>query len=117
MVSEPFDLRSQNGELKVELEFRKSTGEHGASRFCYVDSAGHVSPNLRVHPGDLLTISLKNKIAPSPEGMDMGMAMLQKSPMTDACAGTAMTVTSTNLHFHGMSIPPVPSGRCDSNRR
>ena len=110
-ISEPFDLRSQNGELSVALAFRKSVDARGAARYCYVDQYGHESPNLRVHPGDLLTIRLKNDLdhssdtTASPTGV---MDMTPRGAETQTiCAGAAMTATSTNLHFHGMSIPPV----------
>jgi hypothetical protein len=44
-ISEPDDLRSQNGELKVELVIRKSLDQNGVTRYCYLDQYGHESPN------------------------------------------------------------------------
>jgi FtsP/CotA-like multicopper oxidase with cupredoxin domain len=106
-VAEPYDLRSQNGELKVELEFRRTTDATGRERFCYVDQYAHESPNLRVHPGDLLTITLKNEATPTSEKSALEMKMPRHEDADALCAGAAMTGASTNLHFHGMSIPPV----------
>lgn len=115
IIAEPDDLRSQNGELKVQLTFRRSADANGSARFCYLDQHGHESPNLRVHPGDLLIITLKNE-APSSPGSEMApMSHLAGTPDAhtpddhtpdDHCAGLAMTATSTNLHFHGLMIPP-----------
>src|SRR5271167_176950 len=62
-VEEPADLRSENGVLRVELTFRSSVDTAGRTNFCYVDKDGRESPNLRVHPGDTLILSLKNEAA------------------------------------------------------
>jgi FtsP/CotA-like multicopper oxidase with cupredoxin domain len=105
-VAEPEDLRSQNGELKVQLEFHQSVDANGAARFCYLDQYGHESPNLRVHPGDLLTITLKNDLPAATTPMAMAMPPSPASA-ADQCAGLAMTGASTNLHFHGLSVPPI----------
>src|ERR1700729_3930737 len=57
-ISEPADLRSQNGELKVELVIRQSADPNGGTRYCYLDQYGDESPNLRVRPGDRLILTL-----------------------------------------------------------
>src|SRR5271156_2640503 len=62
-VEEPADLRSENGVLRVELAFRSSVDAAGRTNFCYVDKNGRESPNLRVHPGDTLILSLKSEAA------------------------------------------------------
>lgn len=105
-ISEPDDLRSQNGELKVELAIRRSMDQNGGTRYCYLDQYGHESPNLRVHPGDRLILALKNDLPPA--AVKDAMAMSSSSgAAADLCAGAAMTATSTNLHFHGLALPPV----------
>jgi FtsP/CotA-like multicopper oxidase with cupredoxin domain len=98
--------------LKVSLTIRNYRETDGSTRYCYVDGNGNQSPNLRVNPGDLLILSLKNDLADpdhpiapvsdhhAPTRMDMGQT-------GDACASGAMTSTSTNLHFHGLTVPPV----------
>src|SRR5580700_184165 len=53
-VPEPDDLRSQNGLLKVSLTIRNYKEADGSTRYCYISADGSQSPNLRVHPGDLL---------------------------------------------------------------
>lgn len=108
-VPEPADLRSVNGVLKVDLTIRSNSGPSGSPRYCYVDGSGNVSPNLRLKPGDLLILHLKNALTnagpPSP-AMHMHDHM-HMSKTADPCVSGAMTATSTNLHFHGLTIPPV----------
>ncbi|HMI53476.1 MAG TPA: multicopper oxidase domain-containing protein [Candidatus Saccharimonadales bacterium] len=114
-MPEPQDLRSQNGTLKVELRFLSSPDANNQMRYCYFDTNGHQAPNLRVHPGDTLILLLKNEAGsesqPATPVMhhnqrEMADTSSQNSPH-DPCAGGPMIATSTNLHFHGLVIPPV----------
>ncbi len=119
-VSEPVDLRSTNGVLRVQLSYRSSVDAAGRARYCYVSKDGSEAPNLRVKPGDLLILKLRNEIsddshfqpaqAPIP-----GHSMAMNSPgasIRSACASAVMSALSTNLHFHGLTVPPrLPSGR------
>ena len=117
-IPEPADLRSQNGTLKVELKYRSLRDASGHMRYCYQAGDGSVAPNLRVHPGDWLIVSLKNDLqaprsAASAKGSAMAMPVPAATPLqmpmpvTDACADQEMTPLSTNLHFHGLSVPPI----------
>ncbi|MFZ0037813.1 MAG: multicopper oxidase domain-containing protein, partial [Candidatus Acidiferrales bacterium] len=105
-IAEPEDLRSRDGVLKVDLRFRKAQDGNGNARFCYLAADGSEAPTLRVNPGDLLILTLKNEVpAPAtPVAMAMGARGHESSK---ECAGGEMTADSTNLHFHGLSIPPV----------
>jgi FtsP/CotA-like multicopper oxidase with cupredoxin domain len=108
-VLEPEDLRSENGLLKVELSFRSEVDVQGRTRYCYIYRDGIESPNLRLHPGDLLILTLKNQLAANgraPSTMVMGKSAGTHTE-SDPCAGSQMTAVSTNLHFHGLTIPPV----------
>ena len=69
-VPEPEDLRSQKGVLKVDLTVRNAIQPDGSVRYCYLYKDGSQSPNLRLHPGDLLILNLKNDLADprSPRG-------------------------------------------------
>jgi FtsP/CotA-like multicopper oxidase with cupredoxin domain len=104
-VSEPEDLRSENGVLRVDFTYRSSVDANGQLRYCYLYKDGSQSPNLRLHPGDWLVLMLKNELkmtADSPHrDRDKAMAM------SDSCGGGTMNAWSTNLHFHGLSVPPV----------
>ncbi len=64
-VPEPADLRSQNGVLKLDLTVRNFTETDGTMRFCYFDANGNQSPTLRLSPGDLLILNLKNDLTDS----------------------------------------------------
>jgi FtsP/CotA-like multicopper oxidase with cupredoxin domain len=105
-VSEPDDLRSQNGVLKVDFTFRSSTDEQGRTRYCYVHKSGSQSPNLRLNPGDVLILNLKNGVTPPSHPSHHPESSMQMK-MEGSCAGGRMSATSTNVHFHGLAIPPV----------
>src|SRR5580698_967183 len=66
-VPEPEDLRSQNGELTVDLRIHNYIDVDGSIRYCYTTPDGKESPNLRLNPGDLLTLNLKNDLT-DPDG-------------------------------------------------
>jgi FtsP/CotA-like multicopper oxidase with cupredoxin domain len=110
VIGEPEDLRSQNGALKVELTVENAKQRDGSVRYCYIDQNGKESPNLRVNPGDLVVLRLKNDLkdfdagAP-PATSNHTHAMPEKN--ADACTSGLMAKTSTNLHFHGLTIAPV----------
>ncbi len=107
-VEEPEDLRSQNGVLEVQLTASNIKLANGSTRYCYTDAAGHESPTLRVHPGDLVVLHLKNALTDinheSAAAMHMDMHM---HAAANPCTSGIMSPVSTNLHFHGLTIPPV----------
>lgn len=110
-VLEPEDLRSRNGVLKVDLTVHDYVEKDGSTRYCYVDANGQESPTLRLSPGDLLILNLTNDLtepgngAPSMPGMKK-MSMSSGGDAND-CTSGLMTDVSTNLHFHGLTVPPV----------
>jgi FtsP/CotA-like multicopper oxidase with cupredoxin domain len=104
LVPEAEDLRSRDGVLKVDLTIHSSAEANGSARYCYVDGNGNQSPNLRLHPGDLLILNLKNRLAAGAASTPHAHASADPN---DPCASVSMTAASTNLHFHGLTIPPV----------
>jgi FtsP/CotA-like multicopper oxidase with cupredoxin domain len=110
-VSQPADLRSKNGVLKVDLTIHDFTEPDGSTRYCYIDKHGDESPTLRANPGDLVIIRLKNDLTNPHPGMatpgHAPMQMGEKYGEKPCTPGTTMTATSTNLHFHGLTIPPT----------
>jgi FtsP/CotA-like multicopper oxidase with cupredoxin domain len=101
MVSPPEDLRSRNGVLEVHLSMRNSLAANGEMRYCYLNADGSQAPTLRLHPGDLLILSLKNELSlPSP-------SMSSHADARSPCEGGVMTAAATNLHFHGLYLPPL----------
>jgi FtsP/CotA-like multicopper oxidase with cupredoxin domain len=108
-VQEPVDLRSRDGVLKVDLTIHNFEAD-GSIRYCYIDGSGNQSPNLRLKPGDLLILNLKDDLkefnsARGSANHVHSHGTADKTP--DPCQSGAMTPTSTNLHFHGLTIPPV----------
>ncbi len=107
-VPEPEDLRSQKGILKVNLTVRSVSEPGKPDRFCYVAEDGSESPTLRLHPGDLLILNLKNDLADASfaAAADAHTNNHNGSAKTsDPCTSGSMTLTSTNLHFHGLTVP------------
>jgi len=105
-VPQPRDLRSEQGVLKLDLTVHNHRQKDGSTRYCYLLADGTQSPTLRLNPGELLILSLKNDLTDA----DSSPAPANKSrPQThsDPCSSGAMTPTSTNLHFHGLTLPPV----------
>jgi FtsP/CotA-like multicopper oxidase with cupredoxin domain len=108
-VPEPVDLRSMNGVLSVDLTVRNQKEKDGSTRYCYIYGDGIESPNLRLKPGDLLILKLKNDLidpdhAPAAKGHQHAQAAATNA---DPCQSGLMNATSTNLHFHGLTVPPV----------
>jgi FtsP/CotA-like multicopper oxidase with cupredoxin domain len=114
-VPEPEDLRSRNGVLKVDLTVRTFTTPDGTKRFCYFDAAGNQSPTLRLSRGDLLILNLKNDLADAPATVPAAgnnnnhahnhATAAEKN--SDPCDSSTMSLTSTNLHFHGLTVPAL----------
>ena len=118
-ITNPLDLYSQNGTLTLNLSLQSQIGSTGFTHYCYVYLNNGIpveAPTLRLNPGDQLVINFTNNIsvtgrmpksrhapmAPMAMG-DVHAAMLQGDP----CLGGMVTATSTNIHFHGMNVPPV----------
>jgi FtsP/CotA-like multicopper oxidase with cupredoxin domain len=110
VVEEPQDVRGVNGVLEADLTIRNAANPDGSVRYCYLDAEGRESPNLRVSPGDLVILHLKNALSDLGSGATppghVHSSDHAKNP-GDPCAGGLMSALSTNLHFHGLTIPPV----------
>jgi FtsP/CotA-like multicopper oxidase with cupredoxin domain len=106
-ASEPEDLRSDHGILNVTLKFQTSTDAQGRVRYCYISRDGAQAPTLRVNPGDTLILNLENDIAPESSHSLSAHASMPMHLQPGSCAQAKMTASSTNLHFHGLMIPPV----------
>lgn len=120
-IVNPLELKSQNGVLTLDLALKSELGPTGAVHYCYTYMYNNTpveAPTLRVNPGDQLVINFRNdititdpthplhsrhaKIKPMAMG-NMKMAMESHDP----CLGGMLTPASTNIHFHGMNVPPV----------
>jgi FtsP/CotA-like multicopper oxidase with cupredoxin domain len=111
LVQNPLSLQSKNGGLTVDLALRNGVDQYGFMHYCYDYPANDTSgkfieaPTLRLYPGDTLTLNLANRTTPNP-GAPAGMDMQTQTGSGD-CQGGMITSTTTNLHFHGLNVPPV----------
>ncbi len=131
LVQNPVDLYSQNGVLTVDLTLQNALDGNGFMHYCYnYMYQGQLieAPTLRLNPGDQLILNLTDNLqAPfdfyPPKGKDNAqdvhrMEMHQHTPMVmggvhkagaqdDPCNPTEVLPSSTNIHFHGLNVPPV----------
>ena len=124
VLSDAPERRSHDGVLELTLTERNAPGTDGTMRYCFVDEAGNESPTLRVNPGDELIIHLVNGLEADPglpapgHGHGHGHQAMGSmgghahahapDPRTlDPCQRGAMLPLATNLHFHGLTLPPL----------
>lgn len=108
IVREPEDLRSKNGVLKADLTANRDRAPGRPARYCFTDAHGVESPNLRVSPGDLVILYLRNALTePKTDHPAVHTGHVHSEAPGASCTGGGMTDVSTNLHFHGLTIPPV----------
>jgi FtsP/CotA-like multicopper oxidase with cupredoxin domain len=106
-IQEPVDLRSQDGVLQVDLAVHNYKEKDGSTRYCYLLSDGSQSPTLRLKPGDLLILRLKNDMTGSEAATGNHAHNHSAAKHSSPCESGVMSLTSTNLHFHGLTVPPV----------
>lgn len=115
VLQDPPALKSHDGILRVTLHARKDTSLPvlEPERMCYAfdDADGRTvtqAPTLMVHPGDRLLVTLSNELPPTgktPMMQMTGMSMESRKPRVP---GENHPITHfTNLHFHGLNVPPV----------
>ncbi len=110
IVEEPEDLRSEHGVLEAHLTANDVADASGSIRYCFTDGSGRESPNLRVSPGDLVILHLKNELTDlngPGTGATSAHTHLHSRMSNNSCTSGIMSPVSTNLHFHGLTIPPV----------
>jgi FtsP/CotA-like multicopper oxidase with cupredoxin domain len=103
-VANPPDLYSNKGVLEVNLLFKTTKDAAGLTRYCFVTDRGVEAPTLHVLPGDKLVLHLKNELPEAPVASGIHAHTL---PAEGDCPGGAMTASSTNIHFHGTTLPPT----------
>jgi FtsP/CotA-like multicopper oxidase with cupredoxin domain len=102
-------LNSQNGTLNADLNLGYSVDPFGYTHYCYKYSSptGVVeAPTLELNPGDQLLLNVKDSIPANSSDSMSGMDMSAPAGATCGDGGTG-TLQSTNVHFHGMNIPPL----------
>jgi len=106
VVADAPSIVSQNGTLSTKLTMAQSVDVFGYTHYCYKYAAGNQiveAPTLRLNPGDTLGLDIVNQNTQQDAGM---MKMDMAIAGTPVCGDTGMaTVSSTNVHFHGMNVP------------
>jgi FtsP/CotA-like multicopper oxidase with cupredoxin domain len=118
VVNNPLDLYSTKGVLNAAFTMNSELG--GFLEECYVyqaPSGAAEAPTLHLNPGDELALTLTNRLSytPPPPPSQAGAAttmsgmagMPGRAQSDNPCTGGTMSATSTNIHFHGLNIPPV----------
>jgi FtsP/CotA-like multicopper oxidase with cupredoxin domain len=108
VVNDALSLSSQNGVLNAELNLRHSVDTGGYSHYClnYKTPTGDVeAPTLRLNQGDQLLLHVKDRIiaGASEATGQMDMSISGGKVCGD---GGMMTISSTNVHFHGLNVSP-----------
>jgi FtsP/CotA-like multicopper oxidase with cupredoxin domain len=110
VVNNPYSISSQNGALNAKLTMAYSVDQDGYSHYCYkYDASGQIveAPTLRLNPGDTLNLDVLDRIQDDDKNVKkMKMKMSSASGKTCGDGGDA-SLDSTNVHFHGLNVPPV----------
>jgi FtsP/CotA-like multicopper oxidase with cupredoxin domain len=113
VVKNPYVVRSQNGALSVDFTLKNSIDQNGFLHDCvnYQTLKGIVeAPTLHVRPGDQLIMNLTNALVENPQQQAktrMKMRSMTGTQANDPCNGMDMSSVTTNVHFHGLNVPPI----------
>jgi FtsP/CotA-like multicopper oxidase with cupredoxin domain len=89
-LTQPTSISSQNGTLQTTLTMDTATFQIGGVSYTRnVYNNQYVAPTLRMNPGERLVIDVNNNMVPTP-------------------FATQAQVDTTNQHFHGMVVTPLP---------
>lgn len=102
MITTPPSFQSKNGILRVSFNYNTTVDAYGRTLFCFQTPDGRESPTLKVNPGDKIRIKLTDNVPPAPSDTSEHMT----ADASTVCGDTTMTVSSVNMHFHGMNISP-----------
>jgi FtsP/CotA-like multicopper oxidase with cupredoxin domain len=118
-VADPPSVSSQNGTLHLTLTLRNAIDDQGYPHYCFDYAAGGTmveAPTLRLNPGDTLMLDFVNQLdvaaaaikGHSHENMSgMQHAHMKDGAPVDPCTDTFMDQNTSNVHFHGLNVPPV----------
>jgi FtsP/CotA-like multicopper oxidase with cupredoxin domain len=101
-VTDPIQLVSQNGQLTLNVTEASSLDVDGTTDYCFLYTSSVEAPTLVANPGDTITLNLTNHLPSTGASMHHHVS----ANPSNACAGGSMTASSTNIHFHGLNIPP-----------
>jgi FtsP/CotA-like multicopper oxidase with cupredoxin domain len=106
-VQDAYTVTPQNGVLQADFSLGYSVDQQGYTHYCYQyqSPTGVVeAPTLRLNPGDQFQLNVTNVIQDS----DASKMQMHHAATGQVCGDGGMaTISSTNVHFHGMPIPPT----------
>jgi FtsP/CotA-like multicopper oxidase with cupredoxin domain len=107
VVADAPSIVSQNGTLSAQFTMAQSVDIFGYTHYCYKYLVGTQvieAPTLRLNPGDKLGLDIVNRN----NQQDAGMMKMDMGSAGAVCGDKgAVTVSSTNVHFHGLNVPPT----------
>jgi FtsP/CotA-like multicopper oxidase with cupredoxin domain len=103
-VTNPPDVFSKDGVLRVDLSYNTTTDAFGRTLYCFTTPDGKESPTLHVHPGDRMIINVKNNL---PSIADSNSLRMMTSAGIGQCGDAFMSGASVNMHFHGTNTSPT----------
>jgi FtsP/CotA-like multicopper oxidase with cupredoxin domain len=109
VLQDALNLSSQNGVLNADLTLGHSVDKNGYTHYCYKYQTGTgaaEAPTLRLNPGDRLMLHVTDGVTDAGKQSMSAMDMSAPSGATCGDGGTA-TISSTNVHFHGLNVPPI----------
>jgi FtsP/CotA-like multicopper oxidase with cupredoxin domain len=110
VVADPYSISSQSGVLSAKFALAHSVDQQGYTHYCYkYDASGQIveAPTLRLNQGDTLNLDVLDRIEDDDkDAKKMKMKMSSAAGKTCGDGGDA-TLDSTNVHFHGLNVPPV----------
>ena len=101
-ITPPAEVRASGGQLHVALAFWSQVDDFGLTRYCYITGNNLEAPTLRARPGDEIVLDVKNELTPHPAN-----ALAEHRHAANSCTTGTVTAVSTNVHFHGLEIPPT----------
>jgi FtsP/CotA-like multicopper oxidase with cupredoxin domain len=106
-VQNPLAVYSQNGVLTAGITMGSFLNQYGLIMYCFAYPQGSTeAPTLRVNPGDYLVLNLSNQIQSYFSTISRRHVQHSAAAAADPDCNGEMTSFSTNIHFHGMNLPP-----------
>jgi FtsP/CotA-like multicopper oxidase with cupredoxin domain len=107
-VQDPLALYSQSGLLTTSITMGSFLNQYGIVMYCFAYPQGSTeAPTLELNPGDQLTLNFTNQIQTfySSASSQRHLHAMVSAPANPECNGE-MTSFSSNIHFHGLNLPP-----------
>jgi FtsP/CotA-like multicopper oxidase with cupredoxin domain len=106
-VQDPLAVYSQNGVLTAGITMGSFLNSSGLIMYCFAYPQGSTeAPTLEVNPGDQLVLNFSNQIQTFFASDAQRHAHHLMAAVADPDCNGEMTSFSSNIHFHGMNLPP-----------